>query len=91
MNKSYQIVDQSTWSVADYHLGIKGKERGGEGLIGDYGTDSQLKASLASSVYKFNWIKLKKGGEGLHTEGEKGGLMEDLGYTDSWFVSNLPL
>ena len=59
-----------------YRLSFKnkgeGEGRGGEGLIGDYGTDSQLKASLASSVYKFNWIKRKKGGRGFIQRGRKG-------------------
>ena len=57
----------------------------------DYGTDSPFKASLPSSVDKFNCIQLKKGEEGLITEGEEGGLMEDLVSTDSRFISNLPL
>lgn len=91
-------MDQFTWSFTDYHLRIKAKGRGGEaylegggGLIEDYGTDSQFKASLPSSADKFNWIKLKKKGEGLITEGEKGGLIEDLEFTDSRIISNLPL
>ena len=59
-----------------YRLSFKnkgeGEGRGGEGLIGDYGTDSQLKASLASSVYKFNWIKRKKRGGASYRGGRKG-------------------
>ena len=57
----------------------------------DYGTDSQFKASLPSSVDKFNWIQLKKRGRGLLERGLKEGLKKDLEYTDYRFVSNLPL
>ena len=65
-----------------YRLSFKnkgeGEGRGGEaylegggGLIEDYGTDSQFKASLPSSADKFNWIKLKKKGRGLLQRGRK--------------------